>query len=356
MTASPMTLDDQGGAHPPLLTVVDEYEKTSSSLPSSPEVLQAGIDDLTLNLRVEDPERRRMLDHWRVGRGKLGTQSRDGFRALWPPHQAFWFAETGTLSIQVKRERKGRLLGAGDLRHAAQQVVGVLVDAGVVDRGDRAFATGLMRCSRLDATVDVAMPSAQSGVELLRALELMPEWGGLYVAGYGRPGEKTVYHKRRRERGSDTVVARVYSRHREELARRPGEVIRFEVEHRYKPSVEARTLTGAIVRDLWVGHFFSMAPTNGKVRIGDRKAVAVKLAERVAAGEITYRQAEQVSAFLEFERSGLLDRTYPARVIRERRRLIKRLGVSLADAGLDDVDVDVGRVVALGVDRSNWGV
>lgn len=335
-------------AHPPLLTVVDEYKKPSP--PTSPRIHQAGIDDVTFSLQVADPERREMLRHWSVGT-RLGRVSRDGFESLWPPHQAFWFPKTGTLSVQAKRTRKASLLPAGELRDAAQNIVGTLVDAGIVDRGDRPYATGRLRCTRIDSAVDVEFPSALDGSRFLRALSLVHEWGGFYPQVIGVPGEQTVQHRRRRGKN---VAARVYSRHREEIGRVPGEIIRLEVQHRMKPSVEARSISPAHVRDWWVEHFVSMAPTNGKVKIAQTEAIVVALAERVAADEITARQAADVAFFLQVEQLGMLDAVFPSRKIKDRRRLVKQLGVKLSDAQSQDLNVDVGQVVALGVDRQHW--
>lgn len=336
-------------AHPPLLTVVDEYKKPSPS-PTVPQVHQAGIDDLSFTLQVEDPDRRRMLDHWSVGR-RLGTPTRDGFQSLWPPHQAFWFPQTGTLSVQAKRVPKNRLLPAGEVSTAAQQVVGVLVDAGILDRGARPFATGQLKISRLDAAVDVEFPTALEGSRFLKAVSLVREWGGFYPQIVGVPGQQTVQH--RRQRGKN-VAARVYSRHREELARLPGEIIRLEVQHRFKPSVEARSLSAPQVQNMWVGHFFEMAPRNGKVKIAQTEAIVVALAERVAADEITVRQAADAAFFLQVEQAGMLADVFPARKIKDRRRLVKQLGVSVADAHTEDLNVDVGEVVALGLERRHW--
>lgn len=101
-------------------------------------------------------------------------------------------------------------------------------------------------------------------------------------------------------------------------------------------------------------HFVSMAPTNGKVKIAQTEAIVVALAERVAADEITARQAADVAFFLQVEQLGMLDAVFPSRKIKDRRRLVKQLGVKLSDAQSQDLNVDVGQVVALRVDRQHW--
>lgn len=349
------TLDQGRVPDPPLLTVVDQVKKlTPKPRPLVPTVLQAGVDDITLNLHIEDPERRRMLDHWAVGH-KLGTQTRDGFQALWPPHQASWFPSTGTLSIQAKRARKLDLVPLHEVPVVAQELVGVLVGAGLLDRGARPYGAGEMSCSRIDVALDVEMPTGQAGLDFLTALEGMRDWGGLYVDGEGKRGERTVQHWRDLGNGRRKLMARVYSRHFRVPGLAPGEVIRFELERRFKPSVEARVLKPDMVRDLWLRHFVAMCPDSGRVKIGERDSVLMKLAERVEAGEITYRDLEQADAFLQLERLGLLGSVYPASVIKARRRKMKRLGVGLSDVGAQDVSVDVGQVVGLGVDRRHWG-
>jgi hypothetical protein len=65
----------------------------------------------------------------------------------------------------------------------------------------------------------------------------------------------------------------------------------------------------------------------------------MKLIERVALGEITTVQYEQLSAFLTAERLGLVEKAYSRETARRRRSLAGALGVSAGDADADDLDV-----------------
>lgn len=334
---------------PPQLTVVDQYEKPypEGLISDGPSLLQAGIDDITLNVPID--RNREYLDAYRMGRGRLGTFSVNQFSDLWPPHVAFWYPNTGTLSVEVKRSDKRRLWGSYGVREALHAVCRIVINAGLYDRP--AQFVERMTCSRLDVAVDVLFESPLLGRELLSAVAAAPMWGGLYCDSVGRPGERTVYQKRKRERGGDRVVGRVYSRHREHVSE-PGTVVRFEREQRYKPGVPVSTLGWEKAWSLWGEHFGELASSAGSLVIGDREVIGMDLAERVARGEITYRQAEMVGSFLEFEKLGLVESVYPARVVGERRRLIRKLGLSLKDAA--EVKVDVGNVIALGLNRRAW--
>lgn len=78
----------------------------------------------------------------------------------------------------------------------------------------------------------------------------------------------------------------------------------------------------------------------------------MKLIERVAVGEITTVQYEQLSAFLTAERLGLVEKAYSRETARRRRSLARALGVSAGDAATDELDVSLDAV--LEVPRGAW--
>jgi hypothetical protein len=101
------------------------------------------------------------------------------------------------------------------------------------------------------------------------------------------------------------------------------------------------------------GSVFGLGRASGHVTRLTREVQTVKLIERVALGEITVTQFEQLSAFLDAERLGLVDRAYSKETARRRRILAKQLGVSPADAEpLVELDESLDDVLA--IPRQAW--
>lgn len=78
----------------------------------------------------------------------------------------------------------------------------------------------------------------------------------------------------------------------------------------------------------------------------------MKLVERVVLGEISVREFEQLTGFLDAERLGITDRVYTAETARQRRKLARRIGVSVSDSELEPLDISLDELLA--VPRSAW--
>jgi hypothetical protein len=78
----------------------------------------------------------------------------------------------------------------------------------------------------------------------------------------------------------------------------------------------------------------------------------VRLIERVRLGELSTREFEQLTGFLDAERLGLTERVYNAETARRRRALARRIGVSAPDARTEPLDVSLDELLA--VPRSAW--
>ena len=78
----------------------------------------------------------------------------------------------------------------------------------------------------------------------------------------------------------------------------------------------------------------------------------MKLIERVRLGEISTREFEQLTGFLDAERLGLTERVYNPETARRRRALARRIGVSVTDAQTEPLDVSLDELLA--VPRSAW--
>lgn len=80
--------------------------------------------------------------------------------------------------------------------------------------------------------------------------------------------------------------------------------------------------------------------------------IATRLAELVHEGEITQHQAEQAAATIVFDAAGAQVGSRTTRW--RRRRLLDGLGLVVADGVLQEVEVDLGEVLAGVVDEANW--
>jgi hypothetical protein len=67
----------------------------------------------------------------------------------------------------------------------------------------------------------------------------------------------------------------------------------------------------------------------------------VKLIERVRLGEISTREFEQLTGFLDAERLGLTERVYNPETAGRRRALARKIGVSATDAHSEPLDVSL---------------
>jgi hypothetical protein len=97
---------------------------------------------------------------------------------------------------------------------------------------------------------------------------------------------------------------------------------------------------------------FGYGAVSGKITRIEREAQTVKLIERVRLGEISTREFEQLTGFLDAERLGLTERVYNPETARRRRALARKIGVSATDAHSEPVDVSLDELLA--VPRSAW--
>ena len=102
---------------------------------------------------------------------------------------------------------------------------------------------------------------------------------------------------------------------------------------------------------IW-GTVFGLGRPSGKVTRLAREVQTVKLIDRVQLGEISYAQFERMTAFLDAERLGMVDRVYTSDQARSRRREAKQLGLSASDAEYVEFDEALDELLA--VPRSAW--
>jgi hypothetical protein len=205
-------------------------------------------------------------------------------------------------------------------------------------------------CVRVDPAVDVVYGDPLEGQRVLEGLRYA-RWGrGWHAQFEGPPPYTTVSVKHGRN-----TIARVYCRNTKLRNGKPrwGK-LRFEREQRFpwpvrRPVDELARREAAAV--FW-GSVFGAGTASGTVTRIPREVQTVKLIERVQLGEITVAQYEQLTGFLDAERLGVTDRVYNPETARRRRKLAKSLGVSVADAEVEPLDVALDEL--LEVPRSAW--
>jgi hypothetical protein len=307
-------------------------------------VAQAGVDDLTL-VGVLEGKAVARAQKWTLGAPRtrwggllLGSVTDDGrFEPHHPRHRLFFRPNVRTpptLICQVKLARPGGLAQLDDLPRLVERFGEWLAFRSLRPAGP-------WRVSRVDVAADAVMPSVGLGerVLLAEAHRRLPR--GMYAEAVGPPPYATAYQ---RSRGC-AVMSRTYSRHRE-TGRPAGEVIRFEVQHKYKPQVAFSALDAPAVKRLWTGRFIDTLPAGGGVHVGQQSAIARDLQRRVEAGELTFGKYEQALGYLLAEQVGLASTIYPARRLQDRRNLSRTLGVEVCNP--EEVPVEIALADLLG--------
>jgi hypothetical protein len=103
---------------------------------------------------------------------------------------------------------------------------------------------------------------------------------------------------------------------------------------------------------IWKQRYGGLA---GKVVRLAREVQVVEIHERVSQGELTYQQGERLSMFLDLERLGLAASYYPTSVYRQRRREAVKLGYAANDGVASPLEVEVGDLLAVYVEKVERG-
>lgn len=203
---------------------------------------------------------------------------------------------------------------------------------------------------RVDPAVDVEYEDPQDGREVLEGLRYARWPYGWYAEYQGAPPYTTVAVKHKTR-----IVARAYCRNTKlRNGRARWGKLRFEREQRFawRDRRPLDDLSKDAAASTYWGSAFGLGAASGTVTRLEREVQTVKLVERVQLGEITTTQFEQLSAFLDVERLGLVERVYRPETARRRRKLAKELGIAAADAETEPLDVSLDDL--LQVPRSAW--
>jgi hypothetical protein len=208
------------------------------------------------------------------------------------------------------------------------------------------------RVVRVDVAVDVEYADPQEGRRVLEALRFARWPRGWYAEWQGPPPYTTVAVK-----SGMKTIARAYCRNTKlRNGRERWGKIRFEREHRFDwaRGRQVSELSSPAAAAVYWGSTLGHGAASGRVTRLAKEVDAVELVERVALGEITTVQYEQLLAFLTAERLGLVESIYSKETARRRRGLARQLGVSPGDAEVAPLDVSLDDAMATA--RSAWQV
>jgi hypothetical protein len=342
--------------------VTSAPERAEGSRPVTPgtssgnpyvEVIQAGIDDITLGFEMEGS--RHIGDVMklaeagrptRYGQVRLGHEESFGkFRDLVPRQYTTWSPQGRRVYVQANLAPEGVLTPLDELEQRVESLIERMALFGIVSY-ESPFVT------RLDVTADGWFSDPAEGKAFLDSLLGTRLPGRMVARPYGVP-MTTVYH----QLSSGKVHARSYCRSTKTGEGVPFTVIRLERQKQWSPAERLlRTLTPAAVKQLWDDHYLSLVPDTGQVSVVDEEGMALRLARLVDEGEISVGAAERVFLFSKLDRLGLSRVIYPERRFAERRREARKLGLRLVEASLSPVVLDVGAVLRAFAADDAWRI
>jgi hypothetical protein len=299
-------------------------------------VLEAGVDTARFLYRLHDERQQETAaEHWRYP-AKLGPLT----VGYLPLHELVWVEGR---PATLYGGDAGLLPGSG-LVEAEKLVRDRLRDAGATD----ARPVGL---SRVDATVTVKFDRAAEGWALLRGLAALdvPRRKPDVI---GRPIE-TVYWLT----PSGKRQERAYDKGLESATARPGTHIRLEAQMRYRATdrTTAEWWNMERVREGFETRFGAMGRAAEGLHVASEQTIREQLRELVERERITPGMAERLLGFIAAQSVGL---PAPSRRTSFRRRAeLRRLGLAQALDGVDgdDLDVDLGEILADALTTDRWG-
>jgi hypothetical protein len=327
------------------------------------EVVAAGWHDTTFRWDISTPQRVVARLEKLPGQGSLATG-----RKLYAERDRFgkWLHALGSqhtlISYATPQGKRGLIRRLEVQAHLGQEGEDDLCSPSAFETKWKALQTRMAllgvlppedpRCVRIDTAVDVAYGDPLDGQRVLEALRYARWPGKWYAEWQGPPPYTTVAIKR----GSHTV-GRVYCRNTKLRNERPrwGK-LRFESERRFDWQMgrQLSELSSVVSGAVYWSAVFGAGRASGRVTRVAREIQTLALIERVEAGEITTAQFEQLTAFLDTERLGVVEHVYKLETARRRRKLAREVGISPADGDSASLDVDLDRMME--VPRSAWPV
>lgn len=215
------------------------------------------------------------------------------------------------------------------------------------DSGPRPGRAGVRRC---DTTLDLSYDTASEGLAVLAGVAAL--MGHQVHRSHDLRHVETAYLK---GHSGKRTLGRFYDKGVESGLAPRGRLIRPEDQRRWTRETrrDAEELTTAYVRDAFVRRFVPLwRATKGVVTVSGPLTVASKMADLMAEGEVSPREARIIVGDLVL---GLVDA--PASSGRSRRRhraRARELGLVVGDGVLDEVEVDLHDVMEEVLETDAW--
>lgn len=219
-----------------------------------------------------------------------------------------------------------------------------------------AESEGFAGLRRVDVTANMGFARGSEGVALLAGIAAcMRDSPGHAEVRYGLDrAVETVYM---RGYTGKRVNGRWYDKGLESLSAPRGALIRGEDQRRWDKASrrDPAELDGAALRSSFQRRFYPLYQAAKGVIVAGPMVVAEKLADAVAAGELTPGAARRFAGDVLFEAAGYTELGVSRSTAKRSRSARRKLGIVLADGLLQEVEVDVGAVLEVALESEAWG-
>jgi len=337
------------------------------------EVTAAGVDTWSPSWYVDpDGPVARVLEQVATVPGKRGAMYVDHDQVPVLGYRVGWF-RSGLLFAEGHPDPGGELcpayelpVRALELQEALHEVgLGVATcDAELWSLGDR-WADGPLHTSRpmapgwagfrrVDATVNLAMPTRAAGLATLAGIAaLVRDSPGKADVWYGpdRGVESVVL----RGHAGKRVLGRWYDKGLESSAARRGLVVRAEDQRRWSKGDrrDLDELTGAALRSRFQRRFYPLYRASKGVTVSAPEGLAVKVAEAVEQGYPAVR-ARMLLGDVLLERAGVERQVMKRSSFYRSRAWRHELGLVLADGVLEEVEIHLEDVLEEVLETELW--
>ncbi len=323
----------------------------------------AGIDSWSPAWYVDrDSMAAQMLDDLAVVRASRGSLLPRPIAG----HRVGWIRTHGLLYAEGHPSPDG-LCPPGVLPEAFDRLQNALLEEGVplppgLSR-DECWPTpyqregGFAGVRRVDATVDLQMPSRADGLAVLAGVAAMATAMPRSQAEvrYAKDGSGTVETVYLRGLSGVKVLGRWYDKGLESASAARGLLVRAEDQRRYSRAGRRTVgeLTAEYVKTKFHERFYPLWRASKGVIVAGPLVLTDRMVDLVEAGEMTVAKAHRLAGFVVLAKHGVRQ---PARTARRYRSELRELGLVVADGAMEEVEVDLHEVLERALDGPTWGV